>query len=445
MANEFVVKNGLIVSSGNVSVTGSVTAYSFTGSIASTNGVISSSAQITNLGIIPVGSTASISFPLYPTLYSISPAAGTNFNTYASIILGVGAGTNTTTSQEIVAIGTNAGYGAALSAYSVFIGQNSGFNSSGSAGTVFVGQQAGMNAFDSDNAVLIGPSAGSGITTSDNAVVIGLNSGEQSVNALSSTFIGESAGAFSTNSSGSNFIGYNAGINLDSAYSNIIGFRAGYNVMEQNNLGQNNIIIGSNITLPAGRKDSINIGGIIFGTGSNLDLSNGLYAVSGSTNGKIGINVVTPTRNFEVSGSVAFPSLTNSIQPNLIGYNSSTGQLFFQTPAESLPTGVISGSSQLTSSFDLRYSLSGSSTAAGPNTFDFNLDPEAAGTVNFIQDSTANTTAIARTGSFDIEISSVKYLSLSSSAMWITTGSITANYMHLAKYITSAGDLDFNI
>ena len=108
--------------------------------------------------------------------------------------------------------------------------------------------------------------------------------------------------------------------------------------------------------------------------------------------------------------------------------------------------GVISGSSQLTSSFDTRYALSGSSgAAAGPNTFDFNLDPEAAGTVNFIEDSTSNTRAIAKTGSFDITIGNNTQLSISASAMNVTTGSITANFMHLAKYINTAGDLDFNI
>jgi hypothetical protein len=83
--------------------------------------------------------------------------------------------------------------------------------------------------------------------------------------------------------------------------------------------------------------------------------------------------------------------------------------------------------------------------APGPNTFDFNLDPEAAGTVNFIEDSTGNTQAIARTGSFDVLVGGNTYLSISSSAINVTTGSITANYMHLAKYISESGDLDFNI
>jgi hypothetical protein len=83
--------------------------------------------------------------------------------------------------------------------------------------------------------------------------------------------------------------------------------------------------------------------------------------------------------------------------------------------------------------------------APGPNTFDFNLDPEAAGTVNFIEDSTGNTQAIARTGSFDVLVNGNTHLSVSSSAINVTTGSITANYMHLAKYISESGDLDFNI
>jgi hypothetical protein len=83
--------------------------------------------------------------------------------------------------------------------------------------------------------------------------------------------------------------------------------------------------------------------------------------------------------------------------------------------------------------------------APGPNTYDFNLDPEAAGTVNYIVDSTENTYALAQTGSFDVKISNTTRLSVSSSAMWVTTGSITSNYMHLAKYITNGGDLDFNI
>ena len=101
------------------------------------------------------------------------------------------------------------------------------------------------------------------------------------------------------------------------------------------------------------------------------------------------------------------------------------------------------GSVQVTGSLYVNGSQVG--IAPGPNTYDFNLDPNAAGTVNYITDSTSNTLALAQTGSFDVKISNTTRLSVSSSAMWVTTGSITSNYMHLAKYINTAGDLDFNI
>jgi len=83
--------------------------------------------------------------------------------------------------------------------------------------------------------------------------------------------------------------------------------------------------------------------------------------------------------------------------------------------------------------------------SAGPNTFDFNLDPNAAGTVNYIEDSTSNTKVIARANSMDVLFNSATAVSISASAFNVTTGSITANYYHLAKYITTNGDLDFNV
>jgi hypothetical protein len=104
---------------------------------------------------------------------------------------------------------------------------------------------------------------------------------------------------------------------------------------------------------------------------------------------------------------------------------------------------IFSGSVNITGSIYVNGTAVG--VAPGPNTYDFNLDPNAAGTVNYIQDSTGNSFVIAKTGSIDIKINNTTFLSVSQSALNITTGSITANYMHLAKYISTAGDLDFNI
>jgi hypothetical protein len=106
-------------------------------------------------------------------------------------------------------------------------------------------------------------------------------------------------------------------------------------------------------------------------------------------------------------------------------------------------THQFTGSVQVTGSLYVNGSQVG--IAPGPNTYDFNLDPNAAGTVNYIQDTTGNSFVIAQTGSIQIKINNSTFLSVSQSAFNVTTGSVTANYMHLAKYISTAGDLDFNI
>jgi hypothetical protein len=166
--------------------------------------------------------------------------------------------------------------------------------------------------------------------------------------------------------------------------------------------------------------------------------------------------------NIDVSGSITGSSLLIENNGNINGNLTVLGEI----NARQFNIGVISSSILYTSGsnkfgdtgddthqFTGSVSVSGSflvngtevGVAAGPNTFDFNLDPEAAGVINFTEDTTGNTQAVARTGSFDVVINNNTYLSVSASAINVTTGSITANYMHLAKYISTAGDLDFNI
>ena len=50
-----------------------------------------------------------------------------------------------------------------------------------------------------------------------------------------------------------------------------------------------------------------------------------------------------------------------------------------------------------------------------------------------------------QTNSIEVQFGGTTHLSMSVDTMNVTTGSITANYMHLAKYINASGDLDFNI
>ena len=161
-------------------------------------------------------------------------------------------------------------------------------------------------------------------------------------------------------------------------------------------------------------------------TGSSALLSGSLI-LSGSQ---------TITNNLTVLGTVNARQFNISVISSSVLFQS--GSTKFGDTSDD--THSFTGSVSISGSFLVNGNQVG--VAAGPNTFDFNLDPEAAGTVNFIEDSTGNTQAIARTGSFDVLIDNNQYLSISASAMNVTTGSITANYMHLAKYISTAGDLD---
>jgi hypothetical protein len=168
----------------------------------------------------------------------------------------------------------------------------------------------------------------------------------------------------------------------------------------------------------------------------------GSYATTGSNSFK---NNQQITGSLGVSGDVTVLGSINARQFNIGIISSSimytSGSNKFGDTADD--THQFTGSVQVTGSFYVNGSQVG--IAPGPNTYDFNLDPNAAGTVNYITDSTSNTLALAQTGSFDVKISNITRLSVSASAMWVTTGSITSNYMHLAKYINTAGDLDFNI
>ena len=151
------------------------------------------------------------------------------------------------------------------------------------------------------------------------------------------------------------------------------------------------------------------------------------------------------TGSLALTGDLTVLGTVNARQFNIAIISSST---LFESGSSNFgnsldDTHSFTGSVNITGSFLVNGNEVG--VPAGPNTFDFNLDPDAAGTVNFVEDNTGNTQAVARTGSFDVLIGNNTYLSVSASAIHVTTGSITANYMHLAKYISTAGDLDFNI
>lgn len=190
-------------------------------------------------------------------------------------------------SNNAVYIGNNAGYSASNSDYSNFIGYNAGINAYEAGGSNFMGEYAGQNAGAAYNSNFFGTSAG-----------------DSADSASRSNFLGNGAGYSAINANDSNFFGYKAGWQQNSSnYSNFFGYQAGYRAIGFP-LGSNNIIIGTNITLEGNRKDSINLGGILFATGSYSTTTGNPY--SGSTGGRIGINVVNPQYELDVLGSANF-------------------------------------------------------------------------------------------------------------------------------------------
>ncbi len=305
------------------------------------------------------GSSVSSSYPFSvsgSTLYSTYDIPPSSFSTANTILIGTQAGGNTTDADYTVFIGTEAGTLSTASHDSIYIGEHAGRNSNESYWSNYIGQYAGTNASESYWSNYIGPYAGDSSTNGHFSNFIGPNAGNNSTDGNFSNFLGENAGGnstagyfsnfigpyagdSSTYANASNFIGGDAGYSSDSgsysnfignytgrytlgaSYSTLIGYNVGTAVGAGMSIKSNNIIIGTNITLEADRQDSINLGGIIFATGSYSTTTGNPY--SGSVeNGKVGINVVNPQYALDVSGAGYFSGgLTGSLFGTASHYN----------------------------------------------------------------------------------------------------------------------------
>ena len=190
--------------------------------------------------------------------------------------MGASAGAGAENSNNSNFFGANAGFTATNAPYSNFIGADSGNGAYSASYSSFIGYGAGSNSYNASGSIFIGSSAGSGATSAASAVFIGDHAGELSGKAKYSVLIGYGAGYRST------------------------GF----------GICNNNIIIGTQITLPNNRKDSINIGGVIFATGSYAGTDDYTSPFSGSmTTAKVGINKSLPQYTLDVSGSVGIATV----------------------------------------------------------------------------------------------------------------------------------------
>ena len=251
-------------------------------------------------------------------------------------VYGNGAGVNATSSYRSNFIGYNAGSGASNADTSNFFGYQAGYGATNSYSSNFFGYQAGYGAYDAAVSNFIGDGAGYGAHGSVTSNFIGVYTGEGAYDTYDSNFIGDGAGGNAHDASYSNFIGVYAGNSANNAiesnfigdmagygasnssYSNLLGYAAGKS-FSGNNIGSNNIIIGTNISLPNTTTNSMNIGGVLFGKGLYSVTSGNPFtqAISG---GKIGIGTNNPLFTLDVNGTVRSSSLnTTFIAPTTVG------------------------------------------------------------------------------------------------------------------------------
>lgn len=285
---------------GSLQVLGSITGSLFgTASYAtSSSRAVTASYALSSVNSGPISVTSS-------TLYSTNPAAGPGFSTNNSIFLGLQAGYTASGAYHSNFFGQYAGQLATNAYYSNFLGLQAGISATNANNSNFVGSQAGQSATNANYSNFLGNQAGQSATSANNSNFLGNSAGFQATSAYYSNFFGQSAGRSATTAYYSNFFGYQAGyLAVSASYSTLIGYQVGYESTGTPSLsiGSNNIIIGTNITLATQQKDSINLGGIIFATGSYSTTSGNPF--SGSVSGaKVGIGTSTPLYTLDVSGS----------------------------------------------------------------------------------------------------------------------------------------------
>jgi hypothetical protein len=264
------------------------------------------------------------------TLYSTAPPggpAGTTTNVTASIMFGWNAGGNSNNIN-----GVN------------FLGNRAGRNTVNIDGSNFIGTETGLET-SASRSNFIGPYVGRYATNANESNFLGYATGQSASAANNSNFLGYQAGLNATSASNSNFLGRLAGQSAVSAsFSTLIGYGVGFETTGTSSLsiGSNNIIIGTNITLPAQQKDSINLGGIIFATGSYATTTGNPFSGS-MPSSRVGIATSTPQFTLDISGSARVTSnltVTGSV---------SISDILTLTPRTTTPTPstgmiIISGS-----------------------------------------------------------------------------------------------------
>jgi hypothetical protein len=247
-----------------------------------------------NAGYQATGSTFS-NFLGLQSGYQATGSSNSNFFGYRSGYQVIGS-----TSSNF--LGSQSGYQAIGSSHSNFFGASAGYQATGATNSNFLGNGSGYQATGSSQSNFIGNQAGYQAKNSTDSNFLGYAAGFQATNSNNSNFLGQNVGFQATGSTYSNFLGTNAGYQATgSSYSNFFGYNAGRS-FAGNSLGSNNIIIGTNISLSGGTTDSMNIGGVLFGSGLYSSIA-GNPSITPTASGRIGIGVVNPRERLHVLGN----------------------------------------------------------------------------------------------------------------------------------------------
>ena len=244
------------------------------------------------------GSNASNSnFFGYQSGSSATDASNSNF-------FGPYAGNNATDASDSNFFGFSAGFQAANAYNSNFLGFYVGFQATNASYSNFLGENSGYQATNASSSNFFGYSAGREAAYAGSSNFFGFQAGNNATNASNSNFFGSDSGNGATDAYGSNFFGYQSGNGaINASYSNLLGYQVGLNFPD-NNIGSNNIIIGTNISLPDAAVNSINLGSVLFGTGTYSTVS-GDPSIAPTSGGKIGIGVVEPTNTLHIYSEAA--------------------------------------------------------------------------------------------------------------------------------------------
>lgn len=339
---------------------------------------------------IGVGNAAQPTTNNTGTFFVGNSAGSAATSAYNSIFIGGSAGQNATSANNSVFLGGSAGQGATSASSSNFLGVNAGLNATGASGSNFFGNGAGQvtTTSSASNGNFFGTNAGKNATGASNSNFFGSSAGNGATSAQQSNFFGNAAGNGATGALVSNFFGSSSGSGATGAsYSNFFGFQTGTSGTHVIT-GPNNILIGTNITTPAGNStNTLNIGGVLYGSGL-YGTTTGNPTAAAQTAGKIGIALTTPTSTLTVNGSfgVAYTAQTTTYTATATDHtiDCTTGTFTVTLPTAVGITGRV---------YVIKNSGAGTITMAGTSaqTFDGATSPTiAAGAVAQYQSNGAN-------------------------------------------------------